>query len=265
MRLRAALRLPREHGAWAMLYVPFIVGTLVAGKISPGALLLALSITSVFIARESLLAWWRARDRMQKQGGSLKYLLIYLGLASLFGAPLIFIYHLLWLVPLGLATLILLAFNARQAVRREDRTISGEMLAITGLTLTAPAAYYASKGGWDGKALWLWALCALYFASSVFYVKLRVYSLNQRKEQLRLKSWRRCAFYHGFLAVALGLLAFMGSLNLFILAAFSPVLVRSFWQLVRPANQINLRRIGVLELIYSIVFLIFITLTFRIA
>ena len=265
MRLRAALRLPREHGAWAMLYVPFIVGTLVAGEFAPVALLLLLSITSVFIARESLLGWLRARDRRQNQEESLKFLLIYLGLASLFVAPLVFIYHLFWLVPLGLATLTLLAFNARQAVRREDRTIGGEMLAITGLTLTAPAAYYVAKGGWDAVALWLWALCALYFASSVFYVKLRVYSLNQRKEQLRLSTWRRCAFYHGFLAVALALLAFMGSLNLFILAAFSPVLVRSFWQLARPANQINLRRIGVLEIIYSILFLIFTTLTFRIA
>jgi hypothetical protein len=246
-----------------MLYVPFVIGTLAAGELSPCAPLLALSITCVFIARESLLAWWRARDRRQNQEEPLKFLLIYLGLASLFGAPLVFIYHLLWLLPFGLAALILLSLNARQALRREDRTMSSEMLAITGLTLTAPAAYYVSRGAFDIIALWLWALCALYFASSVFYVKLRVYSLNQRKEQLRRQTWRRCAVYHGFLAASLILLALTGSLNLFILAAFSPVLIRSFWQLARPANQINLRRVGVLEIIYSLVFLIFITLTFR--
>ena len=263
MRLRSSLRLPREHGAWAMLYVPFVIGTLVSGELSLATLMLALAVTCVFIARESLLAWHRAIDRRQDQRDALKFLLIYLGLASLLGAPLVFIYHRLWLLPLGLAALTLLSFNARQAVRLEDRTISGEMLAITGLTLTAPAAYYVSLGEFDITALWIWALCALYFASSVFYVKLRVYSLNQRKQQLRRQTWRQCAFYHGFLAGSLILLAFTGSLNLFILAAFSPVLIRSFWQLAKPANQTNLRRLGVLEIIYSLVFLVFITLTFR--
>jgi hypothetical protein len=263
MRLRSALRLPKEHGAWAMLYVPFIVGTLVAGEISIGVWMLALSVSCVFIARESLLAWWRARDRKQDQREPLKYLLTYLGLASLFGAPLVFIHHLFWLLLFGLAALILLSLNARQAMHREDRRISGEMIAIAGLTLTGPASYYVSRGAFDIIALWIWALSAAYFTSSVFYVKLRVYSLNQRKEQLRRQTWWRCALYHGFLAGSLILLALTGSLNLFILAAFSPVLIRSFWQLARPANRINLRRVGVLEIIYSLVFLVFITLTFR--
>jgi len=40
-------------------------------------------------------------------------------------------------------------------------------------------------------------------------------------------------------------------------------LIRSFWYLARPVRQINLRMVGWLEVIYSIVFLVFITLTFR--
>ena len=110
-------------------------------------------------------------------------------------------------------------------------------------------------------ALWLWALCALYFASSVFYVKLRVYWLNRRKEQARRQARFRCALYHAFLLAALLVLAVTGSLNLFALVAFAPVLARSFWQLIKPATRLNLRRIGVLEIIYSVVFLIFITLS----
>ena len=30
MSLRVMLKLPREHGAWAMLYVPLVTGVLVA-------------------------------------------------------------------------------------------------------------------------------------------------------------------------------------------------------------------------------------------
>ncbi|MEP7274444.1 MAG: YwiC-like family protein, partial [Acidobacteriota bacterium] len=32
MKLRFGLKLPKEHGAWAMVYVPFVLGLLVAGK-----------------------------------------------------------------------------------------------------------------------------------------------------------------------------------------------------------------------------------------
>jgi hypothetical protein len=159
--------------------------------------------------------------------------------------------------------LALLAINARQAVRREDRTITGEMMAIAGLTLTAPAAYYAARGGLDTKALWIWALCAVYFASSVFYVKLRVSTINPRSDQARRQSWWRCAGYHAFLLASLVILALTGGLNAFASIAFVPVLARSFWFLARPVRQINLKRVGWLEMVYSLVFLIFTTLNFR--
>lgn len=257
------MRLPKEHGAWAMLYVPLVVGILVAGRFSLSVLLVVLSTTFVFIARESLLVWWRARSRGQSQPEARRMMLIYLGLAALFGSPLVAVNKLFWLVPLGVATLALLAFNAQQAVRREDRTMSGEVMAILGLTLTAPTAYYVARGTFDQTALWLWVMCALYFASSVFYVKLRVYSISKRKEAERHQSWWSCTLYHTFLLASLLVLSIEGSFNLSILVAFFPVLARSFWQLVKPAERINLRRIGMLEIVYSLVFLIFITLTFR--
>ena len=246
-----------------MLYVPLVAGALVAGSFSWRVVLIALAMTFTFIARESILAWWRARRRGGDNPQSLRVMLVYLGLAAASGAPLILVSHLYWLAPLGLASLLLLAVNAEQGARREDRTVTGEMIAIFGLTLTAPTAYYAARGQWDGVALWLWALCALYFASSIFYVKLRVHWLNRRKEQARRQALVRCALYHSFLLAALLVLALTGSLNLFALVAFAPVLARSFWQLIKPATQLNLRRIGVLEIVYSVVFLVFITLSLR--
>lgn len=257
------MKLPKEHGAWAMLYVPFAVGALVAWSAPLRLLLLALSVTFVFIARESLLIWWRARSRGQQNDEALRFTLSYLALAGVFGAPLLLVYHLYWFIAMGLAALVLLAINARQAVRREDRTIGGEMLAIAGLTLTAPAAFYAARGAFDVDALWLWVLCAVYFGSSVFYVKLRVSTISPRMDEARRQSWKRCAFYHAFLLASLLVLALTGSLNLFAIAAFAPVLTRSFWYLARPVRRINLRRVGWLEMVYSLVFLIFTTLNFR--
>jgi YwiC-like protein len=263
MSTRSRLKLPREHGAWAMLFVPLSVGALVAWRAPLRLVFLVLAVTFVFIARESLLGWWRARSRGQQNFESLRFTVAYLALAGVFGAPLLLVYHLYWFVMMGLAALVLLVINARQAVRREDRTLGGEMMAIAGLTLSAPAAYYAARGTFDATALWLWVLCAAYFASSVFYVKLRVNTINPRIGEIRRRSWRRCALYHAALLAALLGLALTQSLSLFAFAAFAPVLARSFWFLVRPVRQINLRRVGWIEVAYSLVFLIFTTLTFR--
>jgi YwiC-like protein len=265
MRVRSTLRLPKEHGAWAMLYVPMVAGGLVGATFNLRVVWLFFSISFLFIARESLLVWWRARHRGQSQPQAFKMLLIYAVLAGLCGAPLVLVYKLYWLILLASATAGLLFYNAVQATHREDRTIAGEVMAILGLTLTAPATYYVARGEWAAAALWLWALCALYFTSSVFYVKLRVHWLNRRKQEQRRQSWRRCAVYHAFLLAALLTSAATGNLSLFVLVAFAPVLGRSFWHLAKPSERINLKRIGVTEIVYSLVFLVFITLTLRIS
>jgi hypothetical protein len=55
----------------------------------------------------------------------------------------------------------------------------------------------------------------------------------------------------------------VGHSHVFALIAFAPVLMRTAWHLLKPADQLNLRRVGVLEILYSLIFLIFITLTFN--
>lgn len=269
MSLRKRLNLPREHGAWAMLYVPFVLGVLVAGKFTLPVVFLLVATTALFISRESLLLWWRARRATPRRAdkrsgrGAGKTFLIYLTLGAAFGLPLIFYYRLYALLPFAAFGGALLLVNGRQASEFEDRSLMAELLAICGLTVTAPTAYYAARGDWDGEALWLWTLSALYFASSVFYVRLRVLSLNPRRQAARQLVFRRCAVYHAFLLAALVLLAVSKNLHLFALVAFAPVFLRTFWGLVKPTNQVNLRRAGVLEIVYSLVFLTFLTLTFR--
>lgn len=262
MSWHATLKLPKEHGAWAMVSVPLIIGAVVAGSFSWRVVLLTLSATFLFIARESLVAWWRARQRGRVQRDAPLRLLIYGGLAAGFGAPLVFVYRLIWLIPFGVVAVALLAINTKQTEQLEERTIIGEILAIIGMTMTAPAAHYVARGEWHKTALWLWALSALYFTSSVFYVKLRVLTAHARTDELRRQIRRRCALYHGFLLGALLVFTLTGNVNLFAVIAFAPALGRAFWHLVNPAGQLNLRRVGMLEIVYSLVFLVFIALSF---
>jgi YwiC-like protein len=140
------MRLPREHGAWAMLYVPFVLGIAVAGRFTWPALLLLLSTTALFISRESLLVWWRARIRNRQAHDAARMLVLYLAGAAAFGLPLIFVWRLYLLLPIGLIGVALLLINGRQATQLEERSIAAELLAICGLTLTAPAAHYVARG-----------------------------------------------------------------------------------------------------------------------
>ena len=246
-----------------MLYVPFAIGALVGWGSPLRLLLLALSVTFVFVARESVLTWWRARTRGRWDQEAFLFSAVYLFFGVVFGMPLLLIYRLSWFIAIGSIAAISLALNSWQAVRREDRTVNGEMMAIAALTLTAPASFYAARGAFDATALWLWALCAAYFASSVFYVKFRVSTINPRSDHVRLQSRRRCALYHGFLLVLLLVLTLTGDLSAVACTAFVPILTRSFWHLAKPVQKINLRRVGLLEMAYSLVFLIFTTLNFR--
>ena len=263
MSLQRKLRLPKEHGAWAMLYVPFILGTIVAGKISLAGFGLLLAVSALFISRESLLIWWRAKNRHRDAQGADKTFLIYFAIALLSGAPLIFSYKLFALVPLAIFGAALLILNGKQALTLEDRTVTGEILAICGLTMTAPAAFYVAGGEWTNTAWWLWTLSAVYFSSSVFYVKFRVVNLNPNKKEAQRREWQHCAFYHSFLLVALLILAFTSRLELSVLIAFAPAMGRTFWSLVKPAQPVNLTRAGVLEVGYSLIFLIFVVFSFH--
>jgi len=60
-------------------------------------------------------------------------------------------------------------------------------------------------------------------------------------------------------------LIFAGSLSLFAFTAFTPALVRTFWGMFKPKTKVNLMRAGILEIVYSVVFLICAALNFRAA
>lgn len=267
MRLRSRLNLPREHGAWVMLYASFVLGLAVAGKINAAIVLLLIATTAVFVSRESLLIYWRAHKRRRKSQSSAaaaRLLLVYFLATAASGIALILVYGLYGILFFAVAGAALLVINAWQAAGLEDRTVTGEAIAIAGLTLTAPAAYYVSSGTLNRTALWLWAVSALYFASSVFYIKLRVTALHARKMDDARRARRQCLSYHSFLLVSLMVMALTRSLSLFVLIAFTPVLVRAFWSLIKPASQLNLKRIGIAEIIYSLIFVVFATLTFKV-
>jgi hypothetical protein len=212
--------LPREHGAWGILLIPFATAVGVAGTWSWPVTLLLVSILCFYVARTSFL----------KQNYRWTVILLAGSAASVL--PLLLVWKLWWLAAFGVVA-------APLAFRKTERSIAMQLLAVAGLTLTAPAAWYAATGQLDYR---LWLLNVLYFAGGVFYVKMHIATAMARKPAGR---WP-VVIYYGALA---GLLAWWP-----VGLAFVPVIVRAFVGTARLSLVLRIKRLGWTEVAYSIVF-----------
>lgn len=256
-------RTPREHGTWGMFFIPFAVGWLAAGHTTFAVPILLVSATAVFMSRENLLFWWRARRRGQDPGDSGKALVVCAAVAAAGGLAMAAGFGLYGVIPLGIAGVLMLALNAELAVRRQGRTVATEFLGVASSSLNAAGANYAATGHWTAQAFWVWLLCTLYFGSSIFYVKLRVQDAHGKKADEVGRARRQCATYHAGLIAAMAVLAFTKSLPLMAAVSFAPIVIRALAQVLRPSRLLNLKRIGWLEVSYSLVFLAAMGAAFR--
>src|SRR5512145_1575263 len=120
--------MPKEHGAWAMLYVPFVLGVLVAGRVGLPTLWALLAMTALFFARETLWRLRRARSRQRPAAALWRALAVEAAIVVLCGSLLIFSHALLWFAPLGVVGLLLLGFNLERTEQREERSVAAQLV-----------------------------------------------------------------------------------------------------------------------------------------
>jgi hypothetical protein len=177
--------------------------------------------------------------------------------------PLVFFYHLYWLAAVGLATILLLAVNAYHALRHVDRTIGGEIIGIAGLALTAPAAYYVSRGTFEATALWSVAVvCALLRQQRLLCQAADQYDQpaegsSSQAGKLALRCLPHLSAGSSFGTNVEWQLEPVRAGGIF--TSDSTIVLAA----CEPGPTVNLRRLGWLEVIYSIVFLILTAQTFR--
>lgn len=157
--------IPHEHGGWAMLAVPFLLGATVAGWTW---LHLPLGVAWLFFYLASY-AWLqslkRKKNRRRWWGWAGSYSVI--GLVAVI-LPLLREPTLLWLAP-GLMAMG--AVNAWHARRRNERTLLNDGCAIFALCLGGIGAYVLGGGGWGMGSIAVFGYSFLYFMGTVFFVK----------------------------------------------------------------------------------------------
>jgi hypothetical protein len=256
-----SLVLPREHGAWGLLLVPLAtggaVGLLEHGRALPVALF-AVAALALFWMRtpvESLVGTSPMRAQSSAERRRVLRAVIALGVVAT-----VVLTTLLWGGRnLGLLTIgagAALAFIAQAGLKQAGRSMrmTAQVVGAMGLVCTAPAAYYVSTGSLDTRALGLWLANFIFAGNQIHYVQVRIHAA--RAAGWREKIARADGFFSGHfaLALALGSAWWLGLLPGLALLAFVPIALRGLRWFFRPAEPLNVRRLGWTELAHALGF-----------
>ncbi len=198
----------------------------------------------------------------------IRWAIVYGSIAAIGGGSLIVIDHLYALIAIGSIGAALLIYHWWLVERRQEMSARGELAGIFGLALGAPLAYYVSTGLLDGTALALWIVNALYFGGTVFYIKLKV--RQQSKEPApdrvseRLVKAKACLSYQSAVLTLVILLVALHRLPALAVLAFAPMTLKVLYGAARwqDRKSLSLPRLGVIELIHSLVFAVLIIAAF---
>jgi hypothetical protein len=259
--------LPREHGAWGIVVIPFLTAVIIAGPVRPAVWVGLGAVLAAFIARypiELLIVpgvYRRAgspeRDRVRK------FAWAYGVLATALGVFLLAYWRLYLLLPLGVVAVILFLMHIRAGRDGEDRSLAMELVGTVGLTLTGLVGWVAATGGLDRTGLLVWALNGLFFCSGVLYVKARIRSrLAVHRPDLGSGASLMVG-WHVALVVFVAALVTLKWLSPLIVLPFGVAAARAAWGARQGSRPFVLTRLGWSEVALSVFFAMFLTLGFR--
>jgi len=255
----ATLKIPqpvitKEHGAWAVLLVPLIVGASSADRLSPDVLFLAVSALSFFLGYVPIEALLRERFGVRQGAERVRqfrfWAAVYIAAGILFAIPLLALGYWL-LLPiscLGAAALI----GAYVLTRVSPKSVGSDLVAVAGLTLTGPASYYVATGSIGRAAVMLWLFSFLFFGCGVFYVHMKIRAAGKRKRTFslneRLSLGGLNLAYHLAVIFIVGVFIALHFTIPIVLVAFVPVTIHAIVGTIRLSGQVQLKKLGLLLL-----------------
>lgn len=250
----------REHGSWAVLIVPFVVAVTVAGSFSVNVLLLALLTMAVFLNYVPAQALLKAKAGVLKDEQQLSaarfWSVLCLTAGAFFLIPLLVEGYWL-LLPVGALGLASFLGNF-YLTRFVAKSIASDLVAVFGLTLSAPTAFYVAGGVLDWTAVELWLLSFLFFGGSIFYVHMKIKAKGTKKADLSFKEklslGRLTLLYHFFvllIVIYLGATRYSWQLAV---VAFVPMTIHAVYGTIKLSNRVQFKRLGLLLLGQSVLF-----------
>ncbi len=260
---------PKEHGAWAVIYGAFLAGVGVAGQVTLPVILLLVGVTAAALANGPLAILVRStpgHSTAERKRQALTWLLLYGGAAAVAFGPLLVVFGMTFILAFGMGAICFLLLRAFLIRERGDRTLGGELVGTAGLTMVGPAAHAVAVGEVRLVGAVLWLLLFLFFASGVFYVRMRIHTMVVQRRGAPSSSnpavWS-CMLYHGLLFVVIPLLVIVKLIPWPVLLAFAPALWRAAAGLRRESTRLDVRRLGWSEVAVASAFVLLLVAAFR--
>jgi len=253
--------LPREHGAWGMLLVPLVTGA-AAGNPRGDRIVFILLFAAVALGLFSLRTPVEAGlgvSALRPQNDAERRLVHYsiYFYASVAALPLAVL--MLWarayeLLLLGAAAAI--AFLLQSVLKQlgRDTRMSAQLTGAVALSSTSAGAYYLATGHLGPTAVIIWLANWLFAADQIHFVQLRIHCARVLTAREKLLAGRGFLLHQGACLLLLGLMWRSGWLPSLILMAFGPLFVRGCAWFVESPRSLQVRRLGVRELVYAVVF-----------
>lgn len=241
-----SVALPAEHGGWAMLISPILLGFLVVPSIT--AVFLALAIIASFLARTPLKIVWKDSQkgrRFARTTAAMKVLVLYVFLIVVgFGGALYFggwqpLMPLLAVLPL---LLLLLYFDLFST----SRQLLSQLVAP--IVLSSVTAGMALAAGWTWPyALALWSIPLMLSIPAILYVRSRI-----RMDKDRAAGARTAVFSHVLAAIVAIALAATGYIPALAALAIFILMLRAATNLSTYRRPMTIKQLGWSEIAFSL-------------
>ena len=253
----------KEHGTWAVLLIPMFAGAGVAGKLTMNFFFLALSALSFFLAYapgQILLRQYYGSHQFKEKVDQAKFWTpMYLGIALVFGVQPLREGYTLLIAAGGLAAGSFLGNFF--LTRRYTKSVISDLLAVAGLTLGAPSAYYVLTGRVDRTAMLLYLFNFLFFGCSVFYVHMKIrasatkLSIMTPRDKFSLGKMNLA--YHIIVISLVGALATLHTTSIIALLFFVPMFIHALYGTLSLSCKIRFKNLGFLLLGQAVAFGLF--------
>lgn len=269
------IALPQDHGSWVFILSPLLVGLFAGGDFNYASLSLIIAAMAAFLLRQPMSAIVKAYSgrRPRSDLPAARFWVVVYGVIALLALAELFYLKQGYIAYLAVPGVPVFAWHLWLVSKRAERRQAGiEVIATGVLSLAAPAAFWVGRGAYDSTGWWLWALTWIQSAASIVYAYLRLEqreinpTANPPQSPGRSEKWkmgRKAFLYTSFNLAAALLLGWGQILPQWIFAPFIVQWAESIWGIENPAIGWKPTRIGIRQLIVSIVWTVLFIIVWR--
>jgi hypothetical protein len=266
---RKHIAIPQDHGSWVFILSPLLVGIFTGRTFTSASFNLVIAAMSAFMLRQptTILIKIYSRRRSKDDLVAARFWFVVYAAITLMALFELVLSGFAYLLYLAVPGALVFVWHLWLVSRREERHQAGVELIATGvLSLAAPAAYWVGIGQYASTGWWLWGLVWFQTTASIVYAYLRLEQREQVKSLNRSGQWRmgwRAALYTSFNLASVLILSLIAVLPSLLFVPYLVQWLETMWGVTHPAVGWKPTRIGIRQLIVSVLWTVLFIITWK--